>query len=32
MATTTGADIDQASPDLRLTPETYTTIDQLFKS
>lgn len=32
MATTTGADIDQASPDLRLTPETYTTIDQLLKA
>jgi len=32
MATTTGAAIDQASPDLRLTPETYTTIDTLLKA
>ena len=32
MATTTGATVDQASPDLRLTPETYTTIDSLVKT
>tara|TARA_R100001440_G_scaffold75745_1_gene103930 strand:- start:1406 stop:2833 length:1428 start_codon:yes stop_codon:yes gene_type:complete len=32
MATITGASIDQASPDLRLTPETYTTIDNLVKT
>tara|TARA_R110002012_G_scaffold6679_2_gene31873 strand:+ start:11898 stop:13328 length:1431 start_codon:yes stop_codon:yes gene_type:complete len=32
MATITGASIDQASPDLRLTPETYTTINQLLKA
>ena len=32
MATTTGATVDQASPDLRLTPETYTTVDQLVKT
>ena len=32
MATTTGAAIDQASPDLRTTPETYTTIDGLLKA
>ena len=32
MATITGAAIDQASPDLRSTPETYTTIDSLLKA
>ena len=32
MATTTGATIDQASPDLRLTPERYTTVDTLLKA
>ena len=32
MATITGATIDQASADLRLTPETYTTIDNLVKT
>ena len=32
MATITGASIDQASPDLRSTPETYTTIDSLLKA
>ena len=32
MATITGAAIDQASPDLRSTPETYTTIDNLLKA
>jgi hypothetical protein len=32
MATITGATIDQASSDLRLTPEKYTTIDNLIKT
>ena len=32
MATITGATIDQASADLRLTPEKYTTIDNLVKT
>jgi hypothetical protein len=32
MATITGASVDQASPDLRLTPETYTTINNLLKT
>ena len=32
MATTTGATIDQASPDLRLTPNSYTTVDQLLNT
>jgi hypothetical protein len=32
MATITGASIDQASPDLRLNPQTYTTIDTLLKA
>ena len=32
MATITGASIDQASADLRLTPEKYTTIDNLIKT
>ena len=32
MATITGAAIDQASPHLRSTPETYTTIDSLLKA
>ena len=32
MATISGASIDQASPDLRLSPESYTTIDTLLKA
>jgi len=32
MATITGAALDQASQDLRLTPEKYTTIDNLLKT
>ena len=32
MATTNGATIDQASPDLRLTPSSYTTVDQLLNT
>ena len=32
MATITGASVDQASPDLRLTPERYTTINNLLKT
>jgi len=32
MATITGASVDQASPDLRLTPEKYTTINALLKT
>jgi hypothetical protein len=32
MATITGASVDQASADLRLTPEKYTTIDNLIKT